>query len=171
MNLKLWLLAFVALLAGISVSVYRNSAPQPEAESFTSLTQMALPDLAGKRQPFAQWKGKLLLVNFWATWCPPCRNEIPVFMSVRNKYLADGFEIVGISIDSAEKVLGFRDELVIDYPLLDGEEKGIPMMTRLGNAIGALPYSVLFDRKGNPVFYKSGEFSHDELEALLKKHL
>lgn len=172
MKPKYWLLAGLALLAGIAVSLYINSpAPAKQGSSDIRLEQIKLPDLDGNLQPLAQWQGKLLLVNFWATWCPPCREEMPLFVSMRNKYKKKGFEVVGISIDSVQEVRMFRDSLGIDFPLLDGEKDGLSLMATLGNRLGALPYSVLFDRNGNPVHYKSGEFKRDELQKLLGKHL
>ncbi len=168
---KNWLFAGLALLAGVAASFYINSGPDKVAQSGISLEQIELPDLDGNRQPLIQWQGKLLLVNFWATWCPPCREEIPIFLSMRKKHLDHGFEVVGISIDSVQKVLEFRDSIGIDYPLLDGEKNGMSLMVTLGNRLGVLPYSVLFDRNGNAVYFKSGEFSHQELEKLIENYL
>jgi len=169
--LKNGLFAVLALLAGVAVSFYVSSqAPEePESPGFR-LEHIDLPDLNGNIQPFSQWQGKLLLVNFWATWCPPCRKEMPMFVSLRTKYAKQGFEVVGISLDEVQKVIDFRDSLSIDFPLLDGEKDGISLMSALGNRLGALPYSVLFDRKGNPVHYKSGEFEREELENLIEQY-
>ncbi|GMR06319.1 MAG: TlpA disulfide reductase family protein [Gammaproteobacteria bacterium] len=168
---KNWLFAGLALLAGVAASFYINSGPDKVVPSGIRLEQIELPDLNGNRQSLVQWQGKLLLVNFWATWCPPCREEIPVFLSLRKKYLSNDFEVVGISIDSVQKVLEFRDAIGIDYPLLDGEKNGMSLMVTLGNRLGALPYSVLFDRNGNAVHFKSGEFSRQELEKLIENYL
>ncbi len=172
MTPKYWLFAGLALLAGIAASLYISSpSPDEAASPGIQLEQIKLPDLDGNMQPLAQWQGKLLLVNFWATWCPPCREEMPLFVSLRNKYKEKGFEVVGISIDSVQEVRVFRDSLGIDFPLLDGEKGGLSLMGPLGNRFGALPYSVLFDRNGNPVHYKSGEFKRQELQELLEKYL
>ena len=176
------LFASLALLAGVVASYYLSTGtdkqvgfpvPSPVPSPTTSITleQIELPDLSGNSQSFTQWQGKLLLVNFWASWCPPCLDEIPIFLSLREKHLDDGFEVVGVSIDSGQDVIAFRDSLSINYPLLDGEEKGIALMASLGNSSGALPYSVLFDRNGGVVHFKIGKFSHRELEKLLEKYL
>ena len=167
-----WLFAGLALLAGIAVSFYINSlSDKEEPAAATRLEQIELPDLSGNRQSLAPWQGKLLLVNFWASWCPPCLEEIPIFLSLRKKNLDDGFEVVGISVDSVQKVLRIRDSLGIDYPLLDGEKGGLSLMANLGNPAGALPYSILFDRKGNAVHFKTGAFSPQELEELIESYL
>ena len=171
---KNWLYAGLALFAGIAVSFFSSTGidkQEPSPESSIKLEQIELPDLSGNHQSFTQWQGKLLLVNFWASWCPPCLDEIPIFLSLRETHQGDGFEVAGISIDSGQDVIAFRDSLSINYPLLDGEEKGMALMASLGNRSGALPYSVLFDRNGNAVHFKTGKFSHQELQKLLEKYL
>jgi thiol-disulfide isomerase/thioredoxin len=171
---KNWLYAGLALLAGIAVSFYSSTGIDKQEHSPASsiqLEQIELPDLGGTPQSLKQWQGKLLLVNFWASWCPPCLDEIPIFLSLRKNYLDDGFEVVGISTDSVQDVMALRDSLNIDYPLLDGEKKGIALMASLGNKPGALPYSVLFDRHGKAVHFKTGKFRHQELQKLLEKYL
>ncbi len=171
MSFKLWLMASLALLLGLSASIYFNSVSNSEVSAVARLDEIKLPGLDGSRQDIQQWQGKLVLVNFWATWCPPCLEEIPVFLSVRKKYSAAGFEVLGISIDSVSRVLQYRKTMQINYPLLDGEKSGMALMRSLGNNIGGLPYSVLFDRSGKAVELKSGPYGEQELSDLIEKHL
>jgi thiol-disulfide isomerase/thioredoxin len=171
MKPTLWLIAGLSLLTGLVISVYLNSVSNTEEISAVRLDDIALADLHGGRQDFKQWQGKLVLVNFWATWCPPCREEIPLFLSLRKKYSASGFEIVGVSVDDVGKVMQYRDAMHIDYPLLNGEQKGMSLMASLGNRTGALPFSVIFDRSGNVVDMKSGAYKHQELAKLIETHL
>ena len=171
MTVRLWLLAGLALLAGLSASVYLNTAPEAEPKQVEGIDQFQLPDLDGKEQDLNQWQGKVLLINFWATWCPPCREEIPVFLSLRNKFLSTGFEVIGVSIDDVKKVKEYRDSMRIDYPLFDGEEKGMSMMMKLGSPSGGLPFSILYDRSGNVVHSKSGPFDEQELQRLIENYL
>ncbi len=171
MSLKLWLMAGLALLLGLSASIYINSVSNSEVSAVASLDEIKLPGLDGSKQDINQWQGKLVLVNFWATWCPPCREEIPVFLSLREKYAAQGFEVLGISIDDASKVLHYQETMQINYPLLDGEQHGMALMQSLGNNIGGLPYSVLFDRSGKVVELKSGPYQEQELKNLIEKYL
>ena len=171
MNLKLWLMVGLALLAGLSASLYINTVSNTEVASVAGLDEIKLPGLDGSKQDINQWQGKLVLVNFWATWCPPCLEEIPVFLSLRNKYAAAGFEVIGISIDDVSKVEQFRDTMQISYPLLDGEKNGMVLMHALGNNIGGLPYSVLFDRSGKAVETRSGPYQEQELIDLIDKLL
>ena len=171
MSLKLWLMAGLALLAGLSASVYFNTVSNTEVASVAHLDEIKLPGLDGSQQDINQWQGKLVLVNFWATWCPPCLEEIPVFLSLRKKYADSGFEVIGISIDDVSKVAKFRETMQISYPLLDGEKNGMVLMHALGNKIGGLPYSVLFDRSGKAVEIKSGPYQQQELKNLIDKFL
>ncbi|MGI9305386.1 MAG: redoxin domain-containing protein [Gammaproteobacteria bacterium] len=131
-----------------------------------------LPDLDGRNQSVNQWDGKVVLVNFWATWCPPCRREIPEFVDVREKYVARGFEVVGIAIEeNHDAVREFAEETGVNYPLLIGAEPGVEIARSYGNRLGALPYSVLFDREGTIRFVRPGELSGETLEIELKKLL
>lgn len=171
MKPKLWLIAGLSLLTGLGISIYLNSVSNTEEISAVRLDDIALPDLNGNRQSFKRWQGKLVLVNFWATWCPPCREEIPLFLSLREKYSASGFEIVGVSVDDVGKVMQYRDAMHIDYPLLNGEQEGMSLMAALGNRTGALPYSVVFGRNGNVVDLKSGAYKEQELAKLIEAHL
>ncbi|MGB5279715.1 MAG: TlpA disulfide reductase family protein [Arenicellales bacterium] len=171
MTKRLWLAAGLALLTGISASIYFNAEPEKEHRQVKTLDQIQLPDLNGKEQSVSQWQGKVLLINFWATWCPPCREEIPVFLSLRNKFSSAGFEVVGVSIDYVNKVKQYRDSMQINYPLLDGEEKGMAIMLALGSPSGGLPFSVLYDRNGNAVHSKSGPYEQQELQSLIEKYL
>lgn len=174
MTAKLWLMAGLAMLAGVLASLYLNTGvleTRQDQNAATSLDQINLLDLDGNKQSLSQWQGKVLLVNFWATWCPPCREEIPVFLSLRKKFSSDGFEVVGISIDDANKVKQYRRSMQIDYPLLDGEQSGMPLMVSLGNPTGGLPFSVLYDRNGDVVQIKTGAYGHQELQDLIEKLL
>ena len=171
MTHRLWMIAALALLAGTAVSVLYNSSPDKDDTGSVSLEQLELPDLNGNRQSFRQWKGKVVLVNFWATWCPPCIEEMPMFLELRNQYSSAGFEIVGIAVDEIEKAREFGKSMQIDYPLMFGLDDGMSLMASLGNRLGGLPYSVLFDRSGNPVNTKTGPYSKQELEDLIKSLL
>ena len=171
MSLKLWLMAGLALLAGLSASVYINTVSNTEVASVVRFDEIKLQGLDGNKQDINQWQGKIVLVNFWATWCPPCLEEIPVFLSLRKEYAAAGFEVLGISIDDVSKVKQFRETMQISYPLLDGEDNGMALMHSLGNKIGGLPYSVLFDRSGKAVEIKSGPYQEQELKDLIDELL
>jgi len=130
-----------------------------------------LPDLDGKPVSISHWDGNVVLINFWATWCPPCRREIPEFQQVRDQYAGRGFEIVGVAIDNRDSVIEFLTEAGVDYPQLLGERDAIGISREYGNRYGALPYSVLVGRDGRVEFVRPGELSGATLEAKVAKLL
>lgn len=134
--------------------------------------QFTLPDLAGQPRNVAEWDGKLLLINFWATWCAPCREEIPAFIKVRRAYRDRGFEIVGIAIDNPEFVIEYARELGINYPLLYGSEDAMETGTRYGNRQGTLPYSVFVNTEGRiSHIHNSGVLTESELIHMVEELL
>jgi thiol-disulfide isomerase/thioredoxin len=127
----------------------------------------ALVDLAGKPRRLSEWQDRILVCNFWATWCAPCREEIPLLMSAWQKYRNLGVEIVGIAIDNASKVAEYAVSLNISYQILLAEADGIELMHRLGNTSGALPYTVVSDRRGSVVHRRLGALRQKDLDAML----
>jgi thiol-disulfide isomerase/thioredoxin len=172
MNLKIIVVAALAVASGALASYYLGTLGDSDAQPpAVALDQLVLQDLDGREQEFSQWQGKVLLVNFWATWCPPCIEEIPMFIGLREKYAAAGFEIAGIAVDDIAKAKKFGETQNVNFPLLYGQAQGMSLMKKLGNSMGGLPYSVLYDRNGQIRATKSGAFSHEELEELIKNNL
>lgn len=182
--ITLLLVALVALLAGYSVYSFfgpKETAPQlsfvredggSDAISNGSMRpDFSLPDLDGKAHSISEWDGKVLLVNFWATWCPPCRKEMPAFVELKEKYGDQGFEIVGVAIDNPTAIRKFAGEIGVNYPLLHGQADAMEIVKSYGNGIGALPYSLLLDRDGKVQMTRAGELYKEELEAALLKLL
>jgi thiol-disulfide isomerase/thioredoxin len=163
------LAAVVAVLAiGAGVAAYLQwRASAADAEAVADLRMLQLPDLAGARQSLAQWEGKVLIVNFWATWCEPCREEVPALSRTRRAYQANGVEVVGIAVDSASKVAAFAKELDVPYPLLLGGLEVIDLSRRLGNRVGALPYTLVLDRNGRLVLSHLGAVTEQQLRQVL----
>ncbi len=128
-----------------------------------------LPDLEGKMRDANEWNGRVLVVNFWATWCPPCKKEMPAFLELQEKYGAQGLQFVGIALDEAGKVQDFIDTMGVDYPILVGGDKAIKVSESYGNRLGALPYTALIDREGYIVQTYRGEVSKSVLERAIKK--
>ncbi len=132
-----------------------------------TLFAASFPDLSGKSRRLAEWRGRVVLVNFWATWCAPCREEIPLLLSARRKYGGEGVEIVGIAVDNAPKVGEFAKSLAISYPVLLAEADGLDLMRQLGNTGGGLPYTVVADRKGALVHRQLGALKQGDLDRIL----
>jgi len=133
-----------------------------------ALAQASFKDLEGQPRRLAEWRGRVLVCNFWATWCAPCREEIPLLIATRQKYGSSGVEIVGIAIDNADKVREFSTSFNISYPVLLAEAGGLDLMRQLGNTGGGLPYTVIADRRGSPVHRKLGALKQAELDGFLE---
>jgi len=132
-----------------------------------SLTPGSFPDLNGKPQAISQWRGKVLILNFWATWCIPCREEIPALMKVQHKYASNGVQVVGIAIDNVSKVRDYAAEMHIDYALLIGGMEALGLSKELGNGSGVLPYTIVFDRAGKVAYSHAGALTETVLGTIL----
>ncbi|MDH5599834.1 MAG: TlpA family protein disulfide reductase [Gammaproteobacteria bacterium] len=127
-----------------------------------------LKDLEGNTRDVKEWDGKVLMINFWATWCPPCRKEIPAFIELQEKYKDKGFIIVGIALDEKQAVIDFTDPMGVNYPVLMAEEEGIQLSKAYGNHLGVLPFTVIVDRKGNIVQRQRTELTFEHVENMIK---
>ncbi len=139
--------------------------------STAALMATSFPDLAGKQQALGQWQGKLLILNFWATWCAPCREEMPALNRLHIKYSAKGLQIVGIAADTANKVSQFANEIGISYVLLADLLSATELSRRLGNRFGLLPHTVVFAPDGKLILTKFGAINEAEFEAIILKNL
>ena len=131
------------------------------------LWNLPFPGLSGKTQTLADWRGKTLVINFWATWCAPCREEIPDFIEIRREHAAKSVEIVGIAIDNAQAVTPYAQQMSITYPLLIGEGSELEMSRALGNPSGALPYTVVIGPDGAILLRHLGRLPKSKLQAKL----
>ena len=131
------------------------------------LLSASFSDLQGRKRRVLEWRGQVLACNFWATWCAPCLEEVPLFIAAKQQYAAKGFEVIGIGIDNAAKISDFAAKFRVNYQLLIADADAIELMRQLGNPAGALPYTVLLDRTGAIAHRKLGAFRKDELERVL----
>lgn len=161
-------LALVGVLAGLWTShVWRNSGP----ETAMPAPAVTFTDLEGKPTSLAQYKGKLLLVNFWATWCAPCLKEMPLLINAQKQYGARGLQIIGPAMDEAKDVKELATKLGVNYPVMADFASADAAMATLGNKQGALPFSVLIDANGMIVKTVLGGLHEDDLSALIQAHL
>jgi peroxiredoxin len=172
MNRRLLLLTLAtgALGAGLGVAVnwWRNQAATTGAEATATFFQATFPDTEGRPQPLSQWRGRPLVVNFWATWCPPCVEEMPDLQRVRDAYLDRGVEVIGIGIDSAAKIAAFRDRHRLSLPLLVAGAGGSELNRALGNTGGALSFTVLIGADGRIRERHLGQVKVDQLHRWLE---
>ena len=179
MNRTATLIVLVALLAGAGGYLASRAllpAAAPRAGETTAVGEdygdIRLRDLEGRERALAEWDGQLRLVNFWASWCAPCIEEMPLLEASRTEYSASGLQIVGIALDEPAPVRAFVRKLGIGYPILIDTPGALDSSVRLGNARGVLPYSVLIGREGRILAQRVGDFDDAAaLRAWLAPHL
>ncbi|MGH8369511.1 MAG: TlpA disulfide reductase family protein [Gammaproteobacteria bacterium] len=140
----------------------------PAPPTMTSQQAMALPmnDLSGTPHTLADWHGKVMLVNFWATWCPPCREEIPLLVKLQAKYAAQGLQVIGIATDETDEdgVRTFTKRMLVNYPILMSDEQVGQLVAGLGGNLIGLPYTLLVDRDGEVLKQHPGQLQPGETE-------
>jgi len=139
-----------------------SSAPVPQMRPVFSLE-----DADGKSRSITEWDGKTLVINFWATWCAPCRREIPMLKSLSAARAAQDVVVIGIAVDFRDKVLPYAKEAGINYPLLIGEEDGLDAATAFGLGSIGLPCTVFVDAKGRIVTAHLGELHADQADLIV----
>ena len=126
------------------------------------------PDTDGRVRRLLDWRGSVLLCNFWATWCAPCREEVPILVAAKQQWASRGFEVVGIGIDSADKIREFSITYKVNYPVLVADGSALQLLRRLGNQAGGLPYSVVLDRTGSIAQRHLGALTAAELSRVVE---
>ncbi len=132
----------------------------------TKLLQASFPDLEGRPTPISTWKGKTRLINFWATWCTPCREEMPEFVQAQQRYGTRGLQIVGIAIDRKEPVERFVRQLGINYPILMGDPAWLEAVKTMGNPQGVLPFSIILAPDDAVMLRRVGKLKLSEISAI-----
>jgi thiol-disulfide isomerase/thioredoxin len=161
-------LAAIALGAGTAL-YWRNG--NDAVRNGAAVLNIVLPDAEGRQQALAQWRGKVLVVNFWATWCVPCREEMPQFVATQARDGARGVQFVGIAVDDPEKVRSFAKQIGLNYPALIGGFGAIELTKRLGNELAALPFTIVLDQGGRVAYTQLGPLKADKLDGLLGRLL
>jgi|1048.fasta_scaffold00023_25 thiol-disulfide isomerase/thioredoxin len=164
----IWALILVAALAaGVGVGVWRLT-PEPAARA-DWFFQLEAPNAAGQQERLAAHRGPLTLVNFWATWCPPCIEEMPELSQFHTDLSSSGVKVIGIAVDSPSSVRAFLEERPVSYPSFTMGASGSELARRLGAPADALPYTVLINEKGDVVKQKMGKITGEELRTWIKE--
>lgn len=161
--------ALAALAAGIWFAQTRHVAPQAPTVPTGALWRLSFPDERGQPQALSQWRGQVVVLNFWASWCAPCREEMPDFVDLRTQFQPSGVEFVGIAIDNPANVTRFLRQQPVNYPILIGEGAAHSLARQLGNPSGALPYTIVLDRDGSIALSHLGRLPRATLESALRK--
>lgn len=189
MNSRLWIIVVVAGALGLGAgAAVRHWYPAPERPAAEATSEPApatgeadgapdvidsrrpdfsLPDRDGDTRSIGDFSGRVILLNFWATWCPPCREEIPALDRLHRDLGDQGLSVVGVALEDAEPVRAFADEHDVGYPLLVGGREAFDIASEYGNGRGTLPYTVVIDRSGTIRATHQGALTRDEAQALV----
>ena len=175
MNRRQWIMiggiSLLALLAGVFSSQWISQtglASDPSIKAFFA-NPWQTPD--GKPANSENWRGKLLVLNFWASWCPPCVEEMPALDRIAQEYASKNVLIVGIGIDSPSNIREFLQKTPVSYPIVLGGLEGSNLSKQMGNTQGALPYTVVVNSKGKSIYTKLGKISEEELKKAINSAL
>ncbi|HLW04375.1 MAG TPA: TlpA disulfide reductase family protein [Azoarcus sp.] len=174
--LRIFIIVIVAITAaatGLYVSQRSSGASNTAVtdDAAELLLRTTLPDTQGTEQTLEQWRGDIIVANFWATWCPPCIKEIPEFAAVSRSYTDQPVQFVGLAIDTAENVRDFQEQFDVPYPLLVGGSETLQLASDFGNTARALPFTVIVDRDGSVADITLGTLNEDDLIERLDKLL
>ncbi len=167
LSLRALLLVAALIAAAAGVIVALSSSQTTENSGPQTIEKLVLPDLQGGGQTIAEWGGKTLLINFWATWCAPCREEIPLLEKAQAAYAHQGLQVIGVAIDDPTAVATYRRQMGISYPVLLGDFATLSLTVQEGNRAQVLPFTLIVSPEGKVVAQKVGAYSKTELEGLL----
>jgi len=182
MKRRLISLAVIAGIAGVAAALFWQDLEEPTLAPATAppaneqsansgpieqLPAFSYPDLQGQIRNSGEWNDKILVLNFWATWCPPCREETPLFVALQEEYADKGVQFVGLAIDDKDAVASFTDTYGVDYPILLADMQAMELSQRLGNRFNGLPYTLVIQPGGKIVARHFGGMKRDQIEPLL----
>jgi thiol-disulfide isomerase/thioredoxin len=160
----------VAAVAGYGTHLWRigSLGASPEDDAARAILGSRLTTLDGHPQTLESYRGQILIINYWATWCAPCREEIPLFVRFQQEYASNSVQFIGIAIDQADKVRDFAREFRINYPLFIGGIDAVGLSRKAGNKAGVLPYTLILDRSGSIASSLVGELNESRLRTQLQ---
>lgn len=163
------ILAIFALLAGIYLGNKKYTPAPAEHPVSQAFFQLNLADLQGQQRPLSAWQNQFLVVNFWATWCAPCVEEMPELNQLQQEFKGKEIQVLGLAIDSASNVKEFQQKTGVSYPLLLAGVDGSELTRKMGNQAGGLPFTALINKQGKIVKTYLGRLKIDQLRADITK--
>lgn len=163
-TLLIILASVIALSGGVFVrSLSNNNQQQATAPAL----ELSLPDVTGKQRNLSEWQGKIRIINFWATWCPPCLEEIPEFIKLQNEFKHKNLQFIGIAIEDTQTVKEYLKNNPVNYPMLIGGDNAIKLSQQLGNFISAVPFSIILNQQGQIIHRQPGELSNKKIIEII----
>jgi len=160
-----FILIFLILLSALFAR--HQAQKKGQAQQPLPLIEFSLPDLSGNSHSITDWQDKILIINFWATWCPPCLKEIPEFIELQTEYAEQNIQFIGIAIDKPDLVDDYLSFIDINYPILIAETEGGKLSQKLGNSVNAIPFTVIVNQQNQIIFRQPGELSKQKLRELI----
>ncbi|MES2207117.1 MAG: TlpA disulfide reductase family protein [Pseudomonadota bacterium] len=170
-----WMCLFIVAIAAfyIGIKTYTAGSPVIKKNNITAAHQTflsaSLKDSKDKTHSLKEWKGKTIVVNFWATWCAPCKKEIPDLNLMRQKWKSRDVEFIGIAIDYPEDVARFLISTPITYPSFVAPDQGLQFMQLFGNTQGVLPFSIIMNKQQSSFETIVGTLHPEDLNTRLTK--
>ena len=159
----------MALMGGVLLKQNQLHKPEEQVLAVDELPDFLFPDVSGNNQSIKQWPDRVLVINFWATWCPPCIDELPDFNQLQAQYLNSGVQFVGVALDEVKDVQKAVASFKITYPQFVAGDEGINLSKRLGNQTGAVPFTIIVDAQGRVVQRHAGLYEHSQLAVDIDK--
>jgi len=162
------IIVFIAGVAGYFITATREiPASAPVASPSTTMVDFSLNDIDGNTRNLSDWQGRARLVNFWATWCAPCRREIPLLKQTQSDHAADNIQIIGIAVDFLDEVRTYAEEAQFNYPILVGQEDAMAAAEASGIDFIGLPFTMIISPTGELLKSHIGEITESHIDAIL----
>ena len=162
------ILMVLASIIALSGGIFVHSLADKDQQATTSpAIKFTLPDISGTQRSLSEWQGKIRIINFWATWCPPCLEEIPEFIKLQAKFKDKNLQFIGIAIEDKQPVEQYLKDNPVNYPMLIGGDEAIKLSQQLGNIVNAVPFSLILNQQGQIIHRQPGELSKEKIIEII----